>query len=162
MSGFPIRPSRTAFGPEPKNRRPIVDPARTLDASVASLERWQVAGLGATSPLAFALCTVTGTAIALTTHGEAWNPNLALDGPTPVRVSAGVYTLTYAAQYPDKDGTLQTINIIAGVAAPQGLGGSGHLLGASFEKVDAHTAKVTLVRQDTGAVEDGSFFLALW
>jgi hypothetical protein len=159
---FPIRPSRSAFGPKPKNRRPVRDPSKDLDANIADLAFWQLAGLGVVGPVAWALCTVTGTAIALTSHAEAWNPDATLAGPTPVRVSAGVYTVTYATQYPDKDGTLQTLNINAGIAAPQGLGGSAHLLSASFEKVDAHTAKVTLVRQDTGAVEDGSFFLSLW
>jgi S-adenosylmethionine hydrolase len=47
MSGFPIRPSRAAFGPKPVNRRPVRNPAQEMDGpTVGDLLMWQTSGMG--------------------------------------------------------------------------------------------------------------------
>lgn len=120
MSGFPTRPSRAAFGPKPQNRGGIRNPAEQLDADTADLAFWQIAGCSGVADGAWALLTWNGVSMpaAPAASFEAWDPN-GEGTPTVGRTGTGVYTVTYAASYPDKDGIEVTTNIIAAKAFPQ-------------------------------------------
>jgi len=101
--GFPIRTSRSAFGPKPENTKPVRDPRKHLSADIGALMMWQIAGSGLMVPTARMIFTVTGTTLALLQHTEAFQP----DGgtaPVTVRTGAGVYTFVYLANYPDEQG----------------------------------------------------------
>src|SRR5690242_6338845 len=101
---FPTRPTRASFGPTLKNARPITNPTQQIPDSAFNSLFWSVAGMGGLSPMAMVLCTAVGGVIAIASHWEAWAPNGDGVAPTPARTSAGLYTLQYAAQYPDENG----------------------------------------------------------
>src|SRR5271170_4576706 len=101
MSGFPSRPTLDAFGPTLRNRGAVRDPTRDVGADLLNLMRWQLAGVGACSPLSFVAATFTAPdAIAIAAQANAWQGA----APTLTRSSAGVYVVGYEATYPDKDG----------------------------------------------------------
>jgi hypothetical protein len=165
MSGFPVRPSRAAFGPKPVNRRPVKNPAQEMDGpTIADLLMWQSAGMGVVSPVAWIYVPVAAGAIvtANVAHSEAWNPDSNQTAPTPARTGAGVYTVQYATQYPDKDGALQTTNLRFGAVFPQGLGAAGHFLNWGITRTDGRTFQIDLFRNDTAAHDDGTFVAIFW
>lgn len=110
MSGFPVRPSRSAFGPRPYvDRVPVKDPERQIGATWGGLVAWQVAGLGVVAGRALAVVASDGT---LTAHGEGWDPDQELAAPTSDNPSTGLYTLEYPATAPNEDGTEVAITFV--------------------------------------------------
>src|SRR5678815_3401620 len=58
--GFPTRPSRSAFGPQYVNKRPVIRNDREIGQEIFNLLFWQVAGLsvaGAVALLRIAIAT---------------------------------------------------------------------------------------------------------
>lgn len=165
MSGFPNRPSRTAFGPKPANRAPVVNPAQQIDGpTIGDLMMWQLAGGGVVSPLAWAFIPIAAAAIdvANVVTAEAWNPNKDQVAPTPTRTALGVYQVQYEATYPDKDGNAINTALTFGAPIPQGLGASGQPCFATVTKTDARTFVVKTWRKDTMAADDCSFAVVFW
>lgn len=167
MSGFPVRPGRTAFGPKPENRRKLVNPAQQMDGpTVADLLFWQTAGMGVVSPVAWVnvpVKTVNGVVVDVA-HAEAWNPNNdpLVTAPVVTRTALGVLTVQYAATYADKDGTVQNLALLFADPTGQGLGAAGQLIDAYPTKVDARTFSISLFRRDTGLADDGPFACLFW
>ena len=108
FNGFPARPVRDDFGPDPSNQYPIRDPNKELDAETTRrLMFHQLSGLGQMNDLAEII--FDGATQVISYRAEAWNPKREAGGlylpPGIVRNSVGVYTVTYAAQYPDHKST---------------------------------------------------------
>lgn len=166
MSGFPIRPTRDAFGPKPENRRPVRDPRKEMDGpTVADLLFWQVSGMGVLSPVAMIYVPVVAAAVDTpnVAHAEAWNPDAGETPPTPSRTSIGLYQIQYAAAYPDKDGIAQTLDLRFALALPQSLGAAGQaMLPGVPTKIDGRTFTFDFYRRDTGAHDDVSFLALFW
>jgi hypothetical protein len=165
MSGFPVRPSRTAFGPKPVNRYPVVNPAQQMDGpTIGDLLFWQVSGLGQTGALAWAFIAVAAGAIDVpnVVTAEAWNPNKDQTAPTITRTGLGIYRVQYAATYPDKDAVAQNTPLTFGLPIPQGLGATGHEMFATVTKVDVRTFDVKTWRRDTMAADDCSVAVLFW
>jgi hypothetical protein len=118
MSGFPTRPSRLAFGPTRTDDGVVTDHVKCVAAEVFNLDHWQVAGLGVVSPRAWCLMQWDGAALQLLASGEAWDPNGAYL-PVLARTGAGVYTITYAATYPNELGVAVATGLVAAMAVPQ-------------------------------------------
>lgn len=159
--GFPIRPTRSSFGPTPVDRYPVRDPARELAADVGDLMMWQIAGLGVVAPVAWALVELAiGPTVSLIASAEAWD-SAGASLPTVSRSGVGAYQVSYAATVTDKDGDSQTTNLLAATVAAQTL-------------ADIHmTCKVAANKRDIdvrcwgggGAVElavGDQFMLAVW
>lgn len=110
MSGSPVRPSRSAFGPRTLiNRGPVVDRERQLGADIGELMFWQIAGIGFASGRALVVASSAG---ALVAHGEAWDPDQELDAPDFSRLGTGRYEITYPATAPDETGTEVAISLL--------------------------------------------------
>ncbi len=154
MSGFPTRPSLTAFGPRRSNARPVRNPQQQAGADFMNLLRWDVAGLGASCPRAWVLATFTGpTTIAVTAQGNAWHGA----APTPARSGTGVYTFTYAATYVDDDSVAIVTNLLAVKVSPRG--STARISG--WEITDSRIVTVYLF-DAAGAAADGSFTFELF
>ena len=162
--GFPIRPSRSALGPDPENRRKTVNPKQEMDARIARLIFWQVSGAGLMVPMARIFVPIVAGAVDANnvTHAEAWNPNQDQAPPTPTRTGLGVYQVQYAETYPDMDGDAQTTALEYGIPTPQGLGASGQPCIATITKTDGRTFVIKTWRKDTMAADDCSFACAFW
>lgn len=113
---FPDRVSRSAFGPTPVDRGPIVDPERQLSAEIGALLFWQVSGAGLTADVAWCVVDDAGDFVV---GGEAWDPNNDQADPACSHSGTGEYAVEYDAQYPDKDGTMRTIALRGAIATPQ-------------------------------------------
>lgn len=103
--GFPIRAKRSTFGVTREDRAATLNPKHSFGARYANLVFWQAAGVNVSAPIAWVLVSSAGARAA---SGEAWNP----EGTDPLRPtcaksSTGVYTVTFAATYPDMDGDAQ-------------------------------------------------------
>lgn len=163
MSGFPIRPTRGSFGPKPQNRRPTRNPEREMDADLGDLLFWQTAGNSIMVPLAWVLCEPDdGGDLAVSAHAEAWNPNGGLAAPDLEQVSAGVYDITYANQYPDKDGAMRALNLAWAIGAPQVLSTAGGGLIVTLQKQSPSKFRATILRSGTTTHEDRAFAAAFW
>lgn len=109
-NGFPTRPVRDAFGPEPVNAYPVRDPNKELDGeTVGRLMLHQLSGVGQTVDLADLV--FVGATQVINYRSEAWNPKrqtIAPYAPPGIsRTSAGLYVVTYASTYPDHKGDAQ-------------------------------------------------------
>ena len=107
--GFPLRPSRSSFGPEMADRVPIKNPRQQVPASAINALFWQVAGCGLLVPLARVVVTDIN-AVAVAAHWEAWNPDGSLGAPTVERINTGDYAVTYASSYLDEDGASRAVS----------------------------------------------------
>lgn len=124
MPGFPRRPPRQEFGPEPKNRYPIRNPEKELDGeTIGRLLFHQLAGSGLVVPLAWLTVLTSaggGGTATLLARDEAWNPRYETTGvyaePDVTRVSAGVFDIEYAANLPDWSGENQPVEFKGGIA----------------------------------------------
>ena len=153
MGGFPARPNRDAFGPTLEDEAPVENPKREIGADTFNLSWWQVAGLGKVVPKAWLKCTVAGAAITTNSQGLAFDPEGALGVLTWVYVGVGSYTIEFASQYADEDGTLINLSLVAGSAHPMGTA-------SEFGVVDLTSGYQAAVRffDDTGApVDPGEF-----
>jgi len=121
-AGFPVRPSRDDFGPEPRNRTPVRNAEYEMDGETTGrLLLHQIAGLGLLSSLAeLVIATTSSPSITLLTRKEAWNTRAQVSGPyappTLARPSAGVITIAYPSQVPDWSGALQPLSFKGGAA----------------------------------------------
>jgi hypothetical protein len=165
MSGFPNRPTRLALGPlQPYNRKPTIAPDKELDANVAKLLLWQVAGLGLSGPRAWAMVTFTGpTTYTVTAWGAGWRPDdqgsvSTAAKPSIGRTSAGVLTAQYPATIPDQDGIAQTTQLFGADALPQGL---TFMRKAQQVNADGRTVDIR-IWDAAGAAADSSFLLSVW
>ena len=107
--GFPTRPTRSSFGPDPVNTRPVRDRERELDGEdIGRLMFHQLAGVGLMVPLV-RLRMVADNPPVLTERFEAWNPKLLNTGsfadPTLTREALGIYSIDYPSPIPDHAGT---------------------------------------------------------
>lgn len=152
MSGFPTRPSRSAFGPDPVNRTPVSDPERELGADVGRLAFWQVSGIGMTAAKTLAVVEDDGTLLA---NGEAWDPRRLLAGPTTDNPATGVYTLEYPATAPNEDGTSTTVALIGATATVQE---ATALFASCVVEADARTITVR-VWNAAGAATNGKILV---
>jgi hypothetical protein len=157
MSGFPVRPARSAFGPDPENRRPVRNPKLEISADIFKLAFWQLAGMGLMVPQAWVYCTISGTTLTLASHAESWDPNQALAVPGVTRTSQGLYAVAYPATVPDENGDQRAISLTWGIGCPQT---SSSRFGIA-ERVDAQHFNVR-VRDDAGAVQDANFAALFW
>lgn len=155
MSGFPTRPSLTTFGMKRIDRSAARSAVHDASARLVNLLRAHVAGLGQSSSRAWALCTVSGGAITLTSQGNGWSGA----APTPAYVGTGVYTLTYAATVTDDDGEAVSPNLLGAVVSPRA---GANPLTCDWNITDGRIVTVRLFRASTGAAEDGSFFVAVY
>lgn len=154
MSGNPIRPARSDFGPKPVNVEPITDPEQQFDAEWGDLLLWQVSGNGLTADMAWVTCSSAGARLL---NAEAWNPEGDQAPPTCARVSTGLYTVTYAATYNDKDGVARTTNLRAGKVSPMG---TAFRVGVASVAGDNRTVTVSIFI-DAATPADSAFLLEL-
>lgn len=180
MSGFPIRSSRSDFGPKPVNTRPVRDPERDLDASIGHLLFHQVAGASAAGCRAWlATQIVAGPDVAIAARGESWNPNDIQTSPyTPpvvTRSSLGVYTVDYLTEYPDENGDLQPL-VLAGRVCQAIVDGAAHPLNTLFMtwhainaapppgllRITVQTVSWVIGTSTDWTLVDAPFFLAIW
>jgi len=163
MSGFPTRPLRPAFGPEPKNRFPVRDPERELDGeTVGKLMMHQITGSGLTVPRAWFVLNGLAVTPVLLSRAEAWNPKgvTDVDFPAPVvaRTAQGIFTVTYAATFKDETGVAMTLDLIAAVAHP-------YEDGTDFQRAYRSAANVITVKhRDSGGslVDARKSFVLVW
>jgi hypothetical protein len=110
-NGFPTRPLREAFGPEPENQYPVRHPAKEFDGETTGrLMFHQLSGLGQVNDLSEVLFDSAGN---VSYRSECWNPKRLTGAPylPPVVTALGVghYSIQYAVEYPDHTGTLQPV-----------------------------------------------------
>lgn len=151
MPGFPNRPVRAEFGPDPVNRRPVRDPEQELDASVGRLIMWQLSGLGLTAPRAWVDINCLDPTPAVLDWAAAWDPRRELDAPVVARTGAGVYTVAFEADYPDESGAATAFELFRPrVWVP---GAPGEVWAPNVVKLDALTVQLELRRWNAGIAD---------
>jgi len=155
--GFPIRPSRAAFGPRFKNAEAPKDDSTDLDGEVFDFMAALVAGMAGATPLAWVLVT-SGGAIGAGGAWEVWDPDSAYS-PTVARDGTGIYRVTYPAQVLDRDGIERDLSLVAARATPQLLASrfAGAVIAAGGIQANVETF---LANGTTPA--DMPFFLQVW
>lgn len=151
MAGFPVRINRDSLGPPLANRRRVYDRTKEIGADVFGLAWWTIAGAAIAGDLAWAVVEDDGTLLAA---GEAFDPRGAYL-PASLRLGVGVFTLTYAASYPDEEGVAQALTIWGGHATPQSL--------LDLRAVVSVAGPVVTVSifDDTGAPADARFLVSV-
>ncbi len=104
MRGFPTRLTRQLFGPRFRDARPVEDSETECGEGTLNPLIWQVAGMNLVAPRVSLVAHYTGSSFLISHRSEAWNPEEKLTRPTLARSAAGVYTYTFAANYPDESG----------------------------------------------------------
>lgn len=107
MSGSPLRPDRSSFGPTVEDTSPVKDARRQWAARIANLVMWQVAGAGLVMPrVVLEFNAQVGPTIV--GRAEVWNPDRLSTGayapPTLTRQATGDYLVTYPTPVPDENG----------------------------------------------------------
>lgn len=159
MGGFPVRPDRSAFGPDAVDRFAVRDPTRELAASIGNLLFWQVAGMGIVCARAVVKIAIDGLGVpTIAASAEAWDPK-GLYIPTITDGGPGSYLVSYAATYPDKDGTSQTTNLEGAAAFVQTTSDF-----RATAEVQANKREVEVrVRNGAGALTDpAEVLLVIW
>ena len=116
--GFPTRISRAVFPIwEFLSSRQLLKPEKVVSAEQFNLLAWQIIGNNIAGPFAWITWDSAGVRLA---SGESWN----LNAETSKRgVSAttgtGIYTITYAATYPNDKGVETVFEHKACLPAPQ-------------------------------------------
>jgi len=119
MAGFPVRPSRDAFGPKLEDGPKVTNPKKQIGEKTFNLAWWQLAAVSQLIPLAWANFDSAGAGI--TSSAEGWNPNQDPSlRPTVLRTGPGVYVVTYQATYLDEEGVARPLSIVSARATPQG------------------------------------------
>jgi hypothetical protein len=107
MTSFPNRPDLAALGPDAVDVYPVRDPSRALSAARFNLMKFQLAGLGVVTPLAF-LSFSADTSPAVISRAEAWNPSgltaSPFNDPSLTKQATGNYDVEYTTPVTDKDG----------------------------------------------------------
>lgn len=138
MSRFPLRPTRSTFGPAPVDRRPVKSPSRELGAEVMGSIRDHLAGVSAVSPLAWGTVNTTSGSPVLVAAGEAWDPD-GLFEPTVTSSGAGVYRVTYPSTVTAANGEVVTLRFQGAVV--------------SYGHIDTYAAAHTAHRVFTDSAE---------
>lgn len=120
-AGFPLKPVRSDFGPEPVNRTPVRSAEKDLDAETTGrLMFHQLTGVGQVAALAVLLIDSDGE---LLYRWEAWNRERSSTGPyAPPEIDVstpGDCVITYPATVPDRKGEAQPLVFRGGVANVQ-------------------------------------------
>lgn len=162
-SGFPTRPPRSSFGPDPVNTKPVRDRARELDADIGKLVFHQVAGSGLVGPVAI-LRFLADTARTIHQRQEAWNPSQESTGayadPTITRISTGIYTVEYPTPIPDQNGVDVATDLRFALASV--VTADDDDMRARAWRVSATTLRVT-VRNGAASLVDGEdVALLIW
>ena len=159
MSGFPNRPKRTDLGPTYENERPVTNPKREIGFNIFNLDFWQLSGLGRVAPLAVLIADVSEPSPVITYQGLAFDPNNAL-GSISISYGQSFYDIQFAAEYPDENGELVTLDIKGGIAASLDPAvpalGTAHII--TGNNVEVHFVRVL----DAVPVDVTSFILVLW
>lgn len=142
---LPDRPGLSTFGAPKGNYDSPIDP----ETDLADTEYNALAATAAAAALTLPRCVVTvasdGT---LTGYRVVWSDVLA---PATARRSAGVYTITFAAEYPDLlDGDLRAF-------APFTATGSSNSAGAVWQRATVTGSVVTVTLSG-----DGSFTAVIY
>lgn len=169
MTGFPVRPSRTTFGPTLVNGGRVRDPTKNVGDDAFNLLFWQIAGMGVVSPrmLLKAVVDPSGAGSVVTSAQKmAWDSNGAVPATTWTYDSLGQYTWTLSAgSYPDKDGASVALGWLFAIAIPigVGLGGSTPLLPFALVPA-AQTGTVKMIQADDASSSDdpASFIVLAW
>jgi len=119
--GYPVRPTRSDFGPEPKNRTVVRDAEYELDGeTVGRLMFFTMAGGARTIALARIRVDDLGSGPVAIDREEAWNPNKLTSGPyaapTITALATGRFQIAYPATVPDREGTLRELLLTGGHA----------------------------------------------
>lgn len=109
--GFPTRPTRAAFGPDPVNRYPVRDAEQELDANIGRLLFWQTSGMGLVAHRAWLHLDLLNPTPSLLDWAAAWDPRREAAAPGVGRVAQGDFRITFAAQYPDESGEQQAFDV---------------------------------------------------
>jgi hypothetical protein len=117
--GFPVRPTRSTFGPDLENERRVENPRREIGAETFTLAWWQLAGMGRTSERVTLVGRWDGLAMQTDYQAFAWDPNGQLPLLIPTRLGVGEYRVVFAATYPDEAGAQRPIELKAHAAHPQ-------------------------------------------
>ena len=161
MSRFPLRPTRSTFGPAPVDRRPVKSPSRELGAEVMGSIRDHLAGVSAVSPLAWGTVDTTSGSAELVDAGEAWDPD-ALFEPSIAAGGTGVYTIVYPSTVTAPNGEEVSLRFRGAIVCP----GYVNSYGATFAAHYIYPASAqALFRFFTGsfvAVTPQRFTWALW
>lgn len=136
--GFPTRPTREAFGPDPRNRYPVRDPEQELAAEIGRLLFWQVSGMGLVVARAWAHVDLLNPTPTVLDWAAAWDPRREASPPTIGRVAQGDFRITFAAQYPDESGEQQAFDV--------GKVPYGFVDGATFHFIHCYREDATKVR----------------
>jgi hypothetical protein len=88
--------------------------------------------------------------------GAVWNPtgDVSLK-PTTAQTATGIYTVEWATQYVDEEGTNRAITLYGGVACPQST--TANLVAVANIVNTTCTVKITTA--NTGAAADAKFLL---
>jgi hypothetical protein len=152
--GFPVVPSLLAFGPRKlKNEGSATNSDTEASAEMLNLWKWQIAGLGMAVAKAWVVVASDGSWIA---DGAVWNPtgDVSLK-PTTAQTATGIYTVEWATQYVDEEGTNRAITLYGGVACPQST--TANLVAVANIVNTTCTVKITTA--NTGAAADAKFLL---
>jgi len=101
--GFPTRITRSALGPKFRDTIPVENPETDVGAQQLEQVFQQVVGANLIVPRVVVIATYSGGAFQYSHRAEAWNPDGAQAHPELAWVSAGNYTLTFAASYLDEN-----------------------------------------------------------
>ena len=164
MAGFPHRIARSSFGPTIVDKFPVVNPKHDIGEAAFNLLFWQTAGMNTSAARAMLQVHVDGGAGTAETvyQGFAWDPNGTLPKLAWNRSAAGVYTFSLPqSQYEDERGNPVTIDIVGGMAVPQGLV-SGNVVLGQFEKTAARAGTVHMYVPQLNSKRDVDFLCFLW
>lgn len=119
MPGYPLRPSRDDFGPDPENAAPVRDARRQISAEIFRLAFHQIAGSGLLMPrVMLAFNAQVGPTIV--GRAEAWNPKGLNTGqfadPAITRTGAGNYLVEYPTPVVDEMAVDQPISFVWAMA----------------------------------------------
>ena len=155
MSGFPTRVTASAFGPRMRNRGAPRDPERDVSAERMNLMRWQLAGVGQVTPLAWVLATFTAPDVMeIAAQGNAWQGA----PPKIQRLTTGIYLVSFAPVVKDDDGVDVAMNLLGAVVSPRA--STPRLLG-DWEIADGRDVTVRLFDVKENDM-DGGFFVCLF
>lgn len=154
---FPLRPSRSSFGPKRVNARPSRNPNQELDDNAINAFLWTVAGAGLMVAMARLQFSVAAGVLSLVAHVEAFQP----DGgapPATARTSQGVYTFAFSASYPDEQGNQQPLSLSYGEVLCQGAAFRHGLV----QLTDAVSGTIRIFDQAAAAQDCAAFAVHLW
>lgn len=160
MSGFPSRPTLPAFGPEhPRDALASTDAETEFGAAQLRILKWQAAGLGLVAPVSFVAARHDGSSFTTLVRREGWNPKAETSlAPTVARSSTGVYTVTYAATYPDETGAATALVVLADLCEVAAQARNGE--GARYCTWDVASNVVTVRHYNSsGNLADGGWVL---